>query len=175
MKGETIMRRELTLALFGLALLVLLQCPILPAQTEDAKPISKTSDLSIPTCDSLKNPDPGESSTDAANRHKAWWYCLEKGEGTGETLSEGVLASTNGNNGLVVAGAVPHLVDSQSTPVTGTGIEVRSASPIPQPFTFTVGSGPWRKVISVNQVLRDGHRFLASLGLTHKTPQPSIQ
>jgi hypothetical protein len=169
------MRREQILAVCGLALLVVLESPVLPAQTEDAKPVSKTSELSIQTCDSLKNPAPGESLTDAANRHKAWLHCLEKGEGAGGRFSEGVSTPVNMDNERPIAGAVPSFVDIQSPVVTRTDIYVRNSSSVREPFTFTIGSGPWRKVISVNQVLRDGHRFLSTLGLTHKSPQPSIQ
>jgi hypothetical protein len=78
------MKRELTLAVCGFALLAVSECPVLLAQAEPAKPVSKASDLSIQTCDSLKNPALGESSTDAANRRKAWWHCLEKRPGTPE-------------------------------------------------------------------------------------------
>ena len=169
------MRREQALAVCGFAFLVVLECPVLPAQTEDAKPVSKTSGLSMQTCDSLKNPAPGESLTDAATRHKAWWECLEKGEGAGARLSEGMSPPAITDNGRLITGAGPRLVDRQSPPVTRTDIDVRNSSSVREPFTFTVGSGPWRKVISVNQVLRDGHRFLATLGLTRKTPQPLIQ
>ena len=169
------MKREQTLAVCGFALLVVLECPVLPAQTEDAKPVSKASELSVQTCDSLKNSALGESLTDAANRNKAWWHCLEKGEGAGRRFSEGVPTSTNINNGRLAAGAMPSFVDSQSPPMTRTDINVRNSSSVREPFTFTVGSGPWRKVIPVSQVLRDGHRFLSTLGLTHKSPQPSIQ
>jgi hypothetical protein len=174
-EGETEMRRDLTLAVCGFALLVVLECPVLPAQTENAKPVSKTSELSIQTCDSLKNPAPGESLTDAANRHKAWWHCLEKGEGAGGRFSEGVSTPVNMDNGRLVAGAVPSFVDSQSPPVTRIGIDVRSSSPNSQPETFTVGIGQWSKVISASQILRGSHWFLSTLGLTRKTPQPSIQ
>lgn len=169
------MRREQTLSVCGFALLVVLESPVLPAQTENATPVSKASELSIQTCDSVKNPAPGESLTDAANRQNAWWHCLEKREAVGRRSSEGVPTSTNFNNGRLVGGVVPSFVDSQSPPVTRIGIGVRNSSPIREPFIFTVGSGPWRKVIPVSQVLRDGHRFLATLGLTRKTPQPSIQ
>jgi hypothetical protein len=169
------MRREQTLAFCGFAFLVVLECPVLPAQTEDAKPVSKTSGLSLQTCDSLKNPAPGESLTDAANRHKAWWECLEKEEGAGERLSDGMSHPAIMDNGRLVAGGGLRLVDRQSLPVTRTDIDTRNSSSVREPFTFTVGSGPWRKVIPVNQVLRDGHRFLSRLGLTHKTPQPSVQ
>ena len=55
------MKRELTLAVYGVALLVALECPVLLAQTERAIPVRKASDLSVPTCDSLKNQAPGES------------------------------------------------------------------------------------------------------------------
>jgi hypothetical protein len=174
-KGENEMMREQTLVVCGFALLVVLECPVLPAQTEDAKPVSKASELSIQTCDSLKNPAPGESLTDVANRHKAWWNCLEKGEGAGERPSEVVSPPVNMDNGRLVAGAVPSFVDSQSLPVTRPDTYVRNSSPNSQPDTFTVRIGPWSKVISTSQVLRESHRFLATLGLTRKTPQPPIQ
>ena len=169
------MKREQTLAVCGFALLVVLECPVLPAQTEAAKPVSKASELSIQTCDSLKNPAPGESFTDAANRRKAWWHCLEKGESAAERSAEGLSTRVGMDDGRLVAGAVPSFVDSQPPPVTRTDTYVRNSSPNSQPDTFTVRIGAWSKVISVNQVLRDGHRFLATLGLTRKTPQPSIQ
>ena len=60
-------------------------------------------------------------------------------------------------------------------PVTRIGIDVRSSSPNSQPETFTVGIGQWSKVISASQILRGSHWFLSTLGLTRKTPQPSIQ
>ena len=169
------MRREQTLAVCGFALLVVLECPVLPAQTEDAKPVSKASELSIQTCDSLKNPAPGESLTDAANRHKAWLHCLEKGEGAGGRFSEGVSTPANMDNGRLGSGAEPSFVDSQSPPVTRIGIGVRSSSPNSQPETFTVRIGQWSKVISASQILRGSHRFLSTLGLTRKTPPLSIQ
>jgi hypothetical protein len=169
------MRREQTLAVCGFAWLVVFEYPVLLAQNKDAKPELKTSELSIQTCDYLKKPAPGESLTDAANRQKAWWECLENGEGAGARLSEGMSTPVIMGNGRVVAGVGPRFVDRQSPPVTRTDINVRNSSSVKEPFTFTLGSGPWRKVISVNQVLRDGHRFLSTLGLTHKTPQPSMQ
>lgn len=169
------MKRELTLADYGFALLAVLECPVLLAQAEPAKPVSKASDPSIQTCDSLKNPVLGESSTDAANRHKAWWHCLEKREGAGERVAEGASTPVEMDNGRLVAGGVPGFVDGQSLPVTRTDIYVRNSGPNSQPYTFTVGSGPWSKVISASQVLRESHRFLAAVGLTRKTPQPPIQ
>ena len=174
-EGETEMRRELTFALCVFAFLVALECPVLPAQTEDAKPASKTSGLSNQGCDSLKNPAPGESLTDAANRHRAWWHCLEKGEGAGTRLSDGMSPPAIMDNRRLVAGVVPSFVDSQSPPVTRIGIDVRSSSPNSQPETFTVRIGQWSKVISANQILRGSHRFLSTLGLTRKTPPLPIQ
>ena len=169
------MRREQTLAVCGFALLVVLECPVLPAQTADEKPVSKTSELSIQTCDSLKNPAPGESLADAANQYKAWLHCLEKGERAGGRLSEGVSTPVNMDNGRFGTGAVPSFVDSQSPPVTRIGIDVRSFSPNSQPETFTVRIGQWSKVISASQILRGSHRFLSTLGLTRKTPPLPIQ
>ena len=169
------MKRELTLAVCVFALLVVLECPFLPAQTEDAKPVSKTSGLSMQTCDSLKNPALGESLTDAANRRKAWWHCLEKGGGVGERFAEGASTPVNMDNRRLGTGGVPSFVDSQSPPVTRIGIGVRSSSPNSQPETFTVRIGQWSKVISANQILRGSHRFLSTLGLTRKTPPLPIQ
>jgi hypothetical protein len=169
------MKREQTLAVCGFALLVILECPVMPAQTGDANPVLKTSELFIQTCDSLKNPTLGETLTDAANRHQAWWHCLEKGEGAGAGLSEGKSPPENLDNGRFASRAVPGFVGSPSPAITRTDVDVHTSSPAREPFVFTLGSGPWRKVISVNLVLRDGHRFLSTLRLTHKAPRPSIQ
>ncbi|MGA2986535.1 MAG: hypothetical protein ABSG32_22265 [Terriglobia bacterium] len=168
------MKRELTLTICGFAILVVLECPVLLAQTERAKPVSNASDLSIQTCDSLKNTVPGESLTDAAIRHKAWWHCLEKREGAAEGIAEDLPTPADMDNWRLVAGAVSGFVDTQSLPVTRTDIFVRNSSPIRQPHTFTVKSGPWSKVISASQVRRETHQVLSTLGLTRKTPQASI-
>ncbi len=169
------MKRELTLAVCGFALLVVLECPVLFAQIEEPKPVSKTSELSIQTCDSLKNPALGESLTDTANRRKAWWHCLEKGGRAGERFAEGASTPVNINTGSPVAGTMSSFEDSQSHPVARTDAYVPNSGPNSQHYTFTVGSGPWSKVISVNQVLHESHRLLSTLGLTHKPPQLSRQ
>jgi hypothetical protein len=174
MEGGNEMKRELTLAVCGLALLVPLECPILLAQAERATPASQPSGLSIQACDSLKKPAPGESSTDAAKRHKAWWLCLEKEEGAGGSFAERESIPVDPENRRPVAGAVPGFADSQSLPATRTDIYVRNSNPNSQPHTFTLSSGPWSKVISVSQVRRESHRVLATLRLTRKTPQPPI-
>ncbi len=169
------MKRELTLAVCGFALLVVLECPVLLAQVEEPTPVSKTSALTIQTCDSLKNPALGESLTDTANRRKAWWHCLEKGGRAGERFAKAASPPVNMDNGRPLAGTVPSFEDSQSHSVARTGAYVPNSSPNSQPYTFTVGSGPWSKVISVSQVLRESHRLLSTLGLTRKPPQLSIQ
>jgi hypothetical protein len=169
------MKRELTLAVCGFALLVVLECPVLLAQIEEPKPVSKTSELSIQTCDSMKNPALGESLTDAANRRKAWWHCLEKGGGAGERFAEGASTPVNINTGSPVAGTVSSFEASQSHPVARTDTYVPNSGPNSPPYTFTVGSGPWSKVISVSQVLHESHRLLSTLGLTRKPPQLSRQ
>jgi hypothetical protein len=66
------MRGNLILAVCGLTLLGVLECPVLLAQTEDAKPISTAAEVDIHTCDSLKNPVPGESLGDASRRMLVW-------------------------------------------------------------------------------------------------------
>ena len=76
------MKHELTLAVCGVALLAALECPVLLVQTERANPVRKASDLSVPTCDSLKNPASGESLTPCrrCDSHRFWfdgevWQC----------------------------------------------------------------------------------------------------
>jgi hypothetical protein len=174
-EGKTEMKRELTLAVCGFALLVALECPVLLAQIEEPKPVSKAYELSIQTCDSLKNPALGESLIDAANRRKAWWHCLEKGGGVGERFAKGASPPVNMDNGRPVAGTVSSFEDSQSHPVARTDTYVPNSGPNSPPYTFTIGSGPWSKVISVSQVLRESHRLLSTLGLTRKPPQMPIQ
>jgi hypothetical protein len=167
--------RDLILAVCTFALLVALECPVLLAQAELAKPVSETSDLSIQTCDSLKNPAPGESLTDAANWHNAFWHCLKSRVGLGQWYVEGRFTAVDMDNRQFVAGTVPVLVDSQSRPAARKATYFPNPIPNNQPYTFTVRSGPWSKVISASQVLRESHRFLEKLGLTRKTPQPLIQ
>ena len=169
------MKRQLTLAVYGVALLVALECPVLLAQTERANPVWKASDLSVQTCDSLKKLAPGESLADAANRHKAWWHCLETEESGAGRFAGDLSKPVDIDNGRLVAGAVPRLVESQSPPATRTDTYVNSSSPIRPPFTFTIGSGPQSNVISASQILRESRRLLAKLRLTRKTPQLSIQ
>jgi hypothetical protein len=169
------MKRELTLAVCGFVLLVIMECPGLLAQAELAKPALNASDPFMQTCDSLNNPAPGESQADAVNRHKAWWHCLESGEGAGARLFEGMSPPVNVHNVRLVAGAGSSFADRQSLPVTQPDADVHNASPTKEPFIFTVGSGPWSKVISVNQVLRGSHQFLVTLGLARKTRQPPIK
>jgi hypothetical protein len=78
MEGEGQMNAKLTLAVFVVTLQTLLGCPILPAQTEDAKPILKPIEMTRRECDSLKNPVPEESLVSAGDRTRAWEACLEK-------------------------------------------------------------------------------------------------
>jgi len=65
------MKRELTLAVCVFALLVVLECPVLLAQAELAKPVSKASAPSMQTCDSLRlSMSPWESSFEARSAER---------------------------------------------------------------------------------------------------------
>lgn len=169
------MKRELTLAVCGFALLAVWECPVLRAQAEPAKLVSEASNLSVQTCDFLKNPALGESSTDAANRRKAWWHCLENGGGPEERFAAGASTPVNMDSERPVAGAVPSLKDSQFHLVARRDTSVSNSSPNSQPYTFDVRSVPWGKVIPASQVLRESHRLLSTLRLTRKPPPLSIQ
>jgi len=167
------MKRDLTFVVWIFALLAVLESPVLLAQAEPARLVTNPSDSSAQACDSLISPAQGESPTDAANRLRVWWHCLEIG--AGGKPSAGVPPPANMENGRYAAGVAPSLTDSQFAPVSQPDTFGRTSNPDSQPDTFTVKIGGWSKVISARPLLRESHRVLATFGLTRKAPPPPMQ
>jgi hypothetical protein len=134
-------------AICGFSLTVGLACPILLAQTQDAKPASPQVELAIPKCDSsLMNPVPGESIADAARRIRAWDDCTAKARAM-ELCREGCTKKADLNNGAVkvVATAdvsIPDLLIERAK------VYVRNTTPTKQAYTLTVTCGKWSKTVS---------------------------
>jgi len=155
---------NLTLALCWFFLLLVLRSPFLLAQVDKASPISKASEVDIHTCDSLKNPIPGESVADAARRNQAWRNCVESVATATERLTEHFVAKVDVDNGHLVAGAVPRLVDSHSVLVNRMDIYVRNHSPMRHQYTLTVRCGPWSRVLSASVDASDASQTHHGLG-----------
>jgi hypothetical protein len=131
----------------GLWVLAFLACPVLPAQTNVAKPASQRAELPLPKCDpSLLNPVPGESIVDASRRLKAWNACEDKARAM-EFLRQRLWKKADLNNGALKVAAtaevgIPGLVIERAN------VYVRNISPAKQAYTLTVTCGEWSKTVS---------------------------
>jgi hypothetical protein len=65
------------LGIVGLAMIAVVACSTLFAQTQDTKPVSKPSTPSVQPCDSLAAAVQGESIADAARRLRAFKDCIQ--------------------------------------------------------------------------------------------------
>jgi hypothetical protein len=133
--------------IFGLSLLGVLACPILRAQTQDAKPAAEGTEPAIVQCDSsLMNPVPGESITDAARRLRAWKNCVD----AMKSAAEHMVKRVDVENGHLVVGAVPPGLGSIPglLNVNRLDIYVRNRSPLKHEYTFTARCGAWTQTRS---------------------------
>ncbi len=158
------MRDKTALAICWFFLLLVLRSSFLLAQVDKSTAISKPSELTSQTCDSLKNPVPGESSADAARRNKAWGNCLEKVESAYERVLDRLSTRVDVDNGHLAAGVVPRLVTSQSVLVNRMDIYVRNHSPMRHQYTLTVRCGPWSRVLSASVDASDASQTHHGLG-----------
>jgi hypothetical protein len=73
----------------GFCLLAALACPMLLAQTQDAKPVSKAAaEFIAQLCDSWESPVRGESIADAGRRLAVWRECKQWADSKGVRLHE---------------------------------------------------------------------------------------
>jgi hypothetical protein len=141
------MRSNLTLAIFAFSLVLTFECPALLAQTEDARPVLRASDLDIHTCDPFKNPVPGESLADAARRIKAGKNCTDKVKAGVNLLRERIWKKADLDNGFVKVAATAE-VSTPSFLIARANVYVQNTSPIRQAYTLTVRCGEWSKTVS---------------------------
>jgi len=138
------------LLISGFSLLVGLACPVLLAQTQDAKPVSKASEPALQTCDSsFSNPVPGESIADAARRNRAWKNCVEEMKSAAQRVVEHLVKKVQVENGHLTVGALlPGLATSPGFLVNRLDIYVRNRSPIKHEYTLTARCGTWSQTRS---------------------------
>ena len=137
------MKATMTLAVCGLPLLAALECPVLPAQTEDAKPVSIPSELTIHTCDSLK--DPKVFADDPSLRMLVWKNCLEDDKHIQEFMDKQLVKKADVYKGQLAIVAKPSVRRAETFLLKRLDIYVLTSSPWKYQYSLTTSCGKWNK------------------------------
>lgn len=147
------MKYKLTLMVCALSTMLPLPGSVFLGQTETAKPSPKTATQDIRSCDSLKNPIPGESLADASRRIKAWKDCTEEINVTRDRLNQLLVKKLDVADGhLSVAAWPPDLLANRSVVINRLDVYAYNSSPNKHEFSLTVRCGKWSRSVSDNLV-----------------------